>query len=60
MTRGGPNGLIHVSCRPRSKDLVVLLVTILACVYLVQVSMTCCQGSKAGWKPRLLCESTKR
>eukprot|EP00975_Prorocentrum_lima_P068041 12918450-Prorocentrum_lima.AAC.1 len=45
MTRGGPNGAIQISCRPRSNAYVVRLVTILACVYLVHVSMTCGQGS---------------
>eukprot|EP00975_Prorocentrum_lima_P024855 5219772-Prorocentrum_lima.AAC.1 len=45
MTRGGQNGLIQISCRPRSNASVDRLVKILACVYLVHVSMTCCQGS---------------
>eukprot|EP00975_Prorocentrum_lima_P038629 8114596-Prorocentrum_lima.AAC.1 len=43
--RGGPNGVSHNSCRPRSNAFVVLLVTILVWVYLVRVSMMCCQGS---------------
>eukprot|EP00975_Prorocentrum_lima_P065190 12901986-Prorocentrum_lima.AAC.1 len=62
-----------MSCRPRSNAFVILLVTILAYVYLVHVSLTCCQGSfpdsKGGmsvlssgksnvdWEA---CESTKR
>eukprot|EP00975_Prorocentrum_lima_P022792 4798583-Prorocentrum_lima.AAC.1 len=45
MMRGGPNGVSHMYCRPRSSASVDLLVTILACVYLVHVSMTCCPGS---------------
>eukprot|EP00975_Prorocentrum_lima_P064699 12899107-Prorocentrum_lima.AAC.1 len=45
MTLGGPNGLVHKSCRPRSRSSDDLLDTILACVYLVHVSMICCHGS---------------